>query len=150
MKVLLAGIGGVGEAIARLASMHGIPWLEQMILADYNEKRAASVAEAIGDARFVPAGLDAGDRTAVVALGSRYGVDLVMNACSPQFNMPLFDAAFELGVTYIDMAMSLSEPHPEASYEKTGVKLGDLQFAVANSRKSYPRAQPRNGATGCA
>ena len=30
-----------------------------------------------------------------------------------------------------DRAMSLSKPHPDAPYEKTGVKLGDEQFAVA-------------------
>ena len=29
------------------------------------------------------------------------------------------------------MAMSLSQPHPEAPYEKVGVKLGDEQFAKA-------------------
>ena len=29
------------------------------------------------------------------------------------------------------MAMSLSKPHPEAPYEKVGVKLGDEQFAQA-------------------
>ena len=30
------------------------------------------------------------------------------------------------------MAMSLSKPHPDAPYSKTGVKLGDEQFAVAS------------------
>ncbi len=30
------------------------------------------------------------------------------------------------------MAMSLSKPHPDAPYEKTGVKLGDEQFAQAD------------------
>ena len=43
--------------------------------------------------------------------------------------MPIFDACFEAGVTYLDMAMTLSEPHPERPYEETGVKLGDYQFA---------------------
>jgi saccharopine dehydrogenase (NAD+, L-lysine-forming) len=34
-------------------------------------------------------------------------------------------------VTYMDMAMSLSHPHPEEPYSKTGVKLGDEQFELS-------------------
>ena len=43
-----------------------------------------------------------------------------MNAVDPVFNMPIFDGAFAAGADYLDMAMSLSQPHPEAPYEKTG------------------------------
>ena len=38
MKVLLVGTGTVGEAIARLS--RGRPWLEKMVLADYNLERS--------------------------------------------------------------------------------------------------------------
>ena len=55
-----------------------------------------------------------------------------MNAVDPVFNMSIFDGAFQAGADYLDMAMSLSKPHPDAPYEKTGVKLGDEQFAVAD------------------
>ena len=34
--------------------------------------------------------------------------------------MPIFDGAFAAGADYLDMAMSLSKPHPDAPYEKTG------------------------------
>ena len=44
MKVLLIGVGGVGEAIAVLAQ--GRPWLEKMVLADFNLQRARAVATA--------------------------------------------------------------------------------------------------------
>ena len=44
--------------------------------------------------------------------------------------MSIFDGAFAAGADYLDMAMSLSKPHPESPYEQTGVKLGDEQFAV--------------------
>jgi saccharopine dehydrogenase (NAD+, L-lysine forming) len=47
--------------------------------------------------------------------------------------IPIFDAAFETGTTYLDMAMSLSHPHPERPHEETGVKLGDEQFAKAEA-----------------
>jgi saccharopine dehydrogenase (NAD+, L-lysine-forming) len=41
MKVLLVGVGGVGEAIAVIAAKR--PWLELMVLADYNKARAEEV-----------------------------------------------------------------------------------------------------------
>jgi len=45
--------------------------------------------------------------------------------------MPVFRAAFSAGVTYLDMAMSLSHPHPQDPYRLPGVKLGDEQFAMS-------------------
>ncbi len=59
------------------------------------------------------------------------GADAVLNSVDPVFNVPIFDACFEAGVTYLDMAMTLSEPHPTNPYEETGVKLGDYQFERA-------------------
>ena len=47
--------------------------------------------------------------------------------------MPIFDGAFAAGADYLDMAMSLSHPDPDAPYERTGVKLGDEQFARADA-----------------
>jgi saccharopine dehydrogenase (NAD+, L-lysine-forming) len=54
-----------------------------------------------------------------------------MNACDPRFNPQIFDAAFDAKINYMDMAMHLSHPHPTDPFHKTGVKLGDEQFAVA-------------------
>src|SRR5688500_9679306 len=54
-----------------------------------------------------------------------------MNAVDPRFVMPIFEGAFAAGADYLDMAMSLSRPHPEAPYSECGVKLGDEQFAQA-------------------
>ena len=61
-------------------------------------------------------------------LARKYKVDLIMNACDPSFNVPIFEAAYSYGCTYMDMAMTLSEPHPEDPFHKTGIKLGDYQF----------------------
>ena len=59
------------------------------------------------------------------------GVDAILNACDPRFNPPIFQAAFDAGCTYLDMAMTLSERHPERPYELPGVLLGEAQFAEA-------------------
>ena len=130
MKVLLVGVGTVGEAIARLSA--GRPWLERMVLADYRLERAQLVQAIVGDAASHPAvQVDASDRAQLVELIGAHDVDLVMNAVDPSFVMPIFDAALEAGVDYMDMAMSLSEPHPETPHTTPGVKLGDRQFERA-------------------
>ena len=64
------------------------------------------------------------------ALARAYGVDLVMNAVDPRFLMPVFQGALAAGVDYMDMALSLSTPHPTDPYALPGVKLGDDQFAM--------------------
>ena len=75
--------------------------------------------------------LDASDETAVEELLRAKRCDVLVNAVDPRFVMPLFNGALHAGVTYLDMAMSLSHPHPERPYAETGVKLGDEQFALA-------------------
>jgi len=127
VRVLLIGVGGVGESIAVIARDR--PWLERMVLTDYDEGRAASVAAKVGGGeRFPTARIDASDRDQIVALAREHDVDVVMNAVDPVFDEAIFDAAFDATATYIDMAMSLSKRHPTDPYAKTGVKLGDYQF----------------------
>ena len=68
-------------------------------------------------------------------LAKKYGVDLIMNAVDPLYNQQIFDAAFNVGAHYMDMAMTLSTPHPTEPYTKPGVKLGDYQFERAKAWK---------------
>ncbi|MEV7242093.1 saccharopine dehydrogenase C-terminal domain-containing protein [Streptomyces sp. NPDC093248] len=131
MRVLLVGAGGVGTAITRIAARR--PFLDLMVVADYDPARAGAAVAALGGAgdRFVAEQVDAGDEAGVAALLARHGCDVLLNATDPRFVMPLFRAARAAGATYLDMAMSLSRPHPERPYEECGVKLGDEQFALA-------------------
>lgn len=130
MRVLLVGTGGVGEAIAAIAKPR--PWLEMMVLADYNVRRAEEVQKKLGDAnRFPVEFIDASKQADIEALARKHRVDLIMNAVDPVFNKQIFDAAYNVGVKYMDMAMTLSEPHPTDPFHQTGVKLGDYQFEKA-------------------
>ena len=130
MKVLLIGVGGVGEAIAITAQPR--PWMQQLVLADYNLKRAKEVQKKLGSRkRFPVEQVDAGDKKQIVALAIKYGVDLIMNAVDPVFNEKIFDAAYTYGCHYMDMAATLSHPHPTDPYRQCGVKLGDYQFERA-------------------
>ena len=130
MRVLLVGVGTVGEAIARLTAERD--FCTFMVLADRDEARAAAVAAAIGRPdRFVASGIDAGDSAAIAEMARRHRVDLILNSVDPTFVMPIFEAALRAGVDYMDMATSLSVPHPERPFEVPGVKLAEDQFARA-------------------
>jgi saccharopine dehydrogenase-like NADP-dependent oxidoreductase len=130
MKVLLVGVGGVGEAIAAIAKPR--EWMELMVLADYNVKRAEEVQKKMGDAnRFPVEFVDASSQKNIEELAKKYQVDLIMNSVDPIFNKQIFDAAYNVGAKYMDMAMTLSEPHPTDPFNKPGVKLGDYQFEKA-------------------
>ena len=135
MRILLVGAGGVGNAIAKIAARRD--FFELLVVSDYDLARAQSTVEWIEqkhgpqDGRFVAARIDASDPSAVEALAREYGATHVMNAVEPKFVPTVFTGALAAGADYLDMAMSLSEPHPSNPLEETGVKLGDDQFAQA-------------------
>lgn len=131
MKILMVGTGGVGEAAAIIASKRDPKgqWLDLMVLSDYNLERAEAVSKKIADVRFPAEKVNARNKDEVKALIEKHQVDLIFNACDPTFNDNLFDAAYECGIQYVDMALSMSIPHPTEPYHKTNVIMGDYQFA---------------------
>jgi saccharopine dehydrogenase (NAD+, L-lysine forming) len=130
MRLLILGGGGVGSAAALIAARRS--FLSAVIVADYDLGRAERAAAATGDTRFTAARLDASDQAAIQALLAEQGIDAVLGATDPRFTMPIFRAALTAKVHYLDMAMSLSRPHETDPFTKTGRKLGDEQFALAD------------------
>ena len=139
MRVLLVGAGGVGTAITKIAGRR--PFFEHMVVADYDLSRAEAAVAALGEAgtRFSAARIDASDQAAVTALLAEQHCDVLVNATDPRFVMPLFQASLAAGANYLDMAMSLSHPHPEQPHELCGVKLGDAQFEQAGAWEKAER-----------
>jgi saccharopine dehydrogenase (NAD+, L-lysine forming) len=128
MKVLVVGAGGVGAAFAAIAQRRET--FTQVVMADVALERAQAVARRLGEPdRFSAERVDASSEKDLVELIGRVGPDAVLNACDPRFNEPIFAACFQARVTYLDMAMTLSHPHPDRPYELTGEMLGDKQFA---------------------
>jgi len=125
VRILLVGAGGVGAAFGSVVARRG--FFEHMLIADYDVARAEKAAAV--DDRFAAARVDASDPDSVAELVREHRITHVLNAVDPRFVMPIFDGAFQGGADYLDMAMSLSKPHPDAPYEKTGVLLGEEQFA---------------------
>jgi saccharopine dehydrogenase (NAD+, L-lysine forming) len=117
MRVLVVGTGGVGGAVAAIAARRD--FFERIVFADLDPARAEAVRAR--DERFGAAQLDASDATAIVELARAEQADVILNATDPRFNPAIFQAAFDAGCTYLDMAMTLSVPG--------GEKLGDAQFA---------------------
>ena len=133
MKVLLIGVGGVGESAAAIIKKAdpNSEWMEKMILSDYDVAKAQKLSQKLGSDRFPAEKINARNANEIIALAKKYNVDMIMNAVDPTFNETIFDAAYEAGVNYLDCAMTLSKPHPEKPYEKTHIKLGDYQFDKA-------------------
>jgi saccharopine dehydrogenase (NAD+, L-lysine forming) len=134
MRIVLVGSGGVGDAFARIAARRD--FFEHLVVADYDRARAERTVAAVqerhtDERRFVTAQVDASDADSVADLVRDHRGTHVMNAVDPRFVMPIFNGAYAAGADYLDMAMSLSRRHPEAPYEKIGVKLGEEQFALA-------------------
>jgi saccharopine dehydrogenase-like NADP-dependent oxidoreductase len=119
VRALVVGTGGVGSAVAPIAARRD--FFERIVFSDLDPARPQTLVDRLGDDRFGAAQLDASDAAAIAALARTERCDVILNAADPRFNPPIFEAAFEAGCTYLDMAMTLSD--------REGTKLGDLQFA---------------------
>ena len=137
MRILIVGSGGVGSAAAKIAARRN--FFARIVVADYDPGRAEAVVSAIGDPRFGAAVVDASSSAEVAELCRLEGITHVLNAVDPRFVMPVFEGALIAGVDYLDMAMSLSRPHPRLPHEQTGVKLGDEQFDRAQEWEAAGR-----------
>src|SRR3954462_863584 len=138
MRILVVGAGGVGSAVVPIAARRG--FFERMVIADYDIGRAdAAVSRFPNDGRLIAARVDASRPEDIAALSRDHGITHVLNAGDPRFVMPIFDGAFAAGADYHDMAMSLSRSDPDAPHERTGVKLGDEQFAKAGDWEAAGR-----------
>ena len=131
----------MGGAAVRIAARRD--FFEHVVVADYDPARAEAAVAAVdgvgAPGRFSAAAVDASDEAAVVALLRSTRSDVLFNATDPRFVMPLFRAAYTAGADYLDMAMSLSVPHPTEPYSSCGVKLGEEQFDLAESWESAGR-----------
>jgi saccharopine dehydrogenase-like NADP-dependent oxidoreductase len=132
MNILVIGAGGVGASMASIAETRS--FFSSFVLADISLSRAQeAIALLDSKEKFAAAQVDARDEIAIGKLIHEHKIDIVVNACDPRLNESIFNAAFASHCNYIDMAMNLSEPHPENPYEEVGVALGNSQLAADES-----------------
>ncbi|MFM7890554.1 MAG: saccharopine dehydrogenase family protein, partial [Actinomycetota bacterium] len=128
-RILVVGAGGVGASMASIAETR--TFFDAFVLADINEQRCIDALKNLDNpARFTTAKVDASKKADIVALAKAHKIDIIVNACDPRLNDPIFEAAFEAGCTYVDMAMNLSKPHPTNPYSEVGEPLGAAQLAA--------------------
>jgi len=132
----VVGAGGVGAAMARIVETRS--FFTSFTLADISLEGAQRAVDALKApaGRFAAAQVDARKQADIVRLITETGADVVVNACDPRMNEPIFGACFEAGVHYLDMAMTLSDPHPTDPYNQVGVTLGEVQFAATEAWKA--------------
>ena len=127
MNILVIGAGGVGASMASIAETRS--FFKTFVLADISLSRAEEAIALLDDrSKFIAEQIDARDRTAISALIHKVKADVVVNACDPRMNEPIFGAAYDSRCNYIDMAMNLSAPHPTNPYEEVGEPLGKSQL----------------------
>ena len=132
MRIYIVGAGGVGSALARLLATRN--FYDHVVIADYDPARAEKAVSWISERHpdkkdhFSASTIDASSPTAITQELRDHHATWVVNAVEPGFVESIFQGAFDAGVNYLDMAMSLSSPHPTDPYNQTGVKLGDWQF----------------------
>jgi len=137
MRILLVGAGGVGDAFAKIIARRS--FYDHIVVSDYDlgraERTIASISARHGDvvaSRFTAAQIDASDAERVAAVVAERQISHVMNAVEPKFVQSIFAGALAAGADYLDMAMTLSQPHPTEPHALTGLKLGDEQFDQAD------------------
>ena len=135
MRILLVGAGGVGDAVAKIAAERN--FFEIMVVSDYDLGRAEDTVAWIAERhprevaeKFVAAKIDASNAANVAKLAIEHGITHVLNAVEPKFVPTVFSGSFTAGANYMDMAMSLSEPHETDPFHQPGIKLGDQQYAL--------------------
>jgi saccharopine dehydrogenase-like NADP-dependent oxidoreductase len=132
MRIYIIGAGGVGNALARILARRS--FFDHVTIADFDPVRAETAVDWIEKHhpniahRFSASVIDASSPTSVTQELRDHDATWVVNAVEPGFVESIFQGAFDAGANYLDMAMSLSSPHPTDPYTRTGVKLGDWQF----------------------
>ena len=96
MRILVVGAGGVGASIASIAEERD--FFDRCVIADVSQERAQKAIDALDDpSRFTAAKVDARDRRRSSTWLQAEKIDVVVNACDPRLNPPIFEAAFEAG-----------------------------------------------------
>ena len=134
MRILLIGAGGVGDAIVKIAAERN--FFEKMIVSDYSLERAQKTVDWVKkwhpaeiSNKFEAAQIDASDSGLVADLALKHAATHILNAVEPKFVQSVFQASLTAGANYMDMALSLSHPHPEDPFNKPAEKLGDWQYS---------------------
>ncbi len=100
MKVLIVGCGEQGATIARyLIEKRDV---EEVRLADIDLKRADTLAKSLKSSKVSSYRVDAGNVKEMLKVAE--GVDIIVNAVLPRFDLLIMEVALKSKANYVDMA----------------------------------------------
>lgn len=114
MKILIIGSGKQGSDMAKY--LVGCSDVTEIKLTDIDRERAEETAASIKSDKISAGQIDASKKEEIVKAAK--GVDIVVNAVIPLFNITIMEGALEAGANYVDLA---SGP----PYENIDMQLGE-------------------------
>jgi len=99
-KILIVGCGAQGKAIANYLAK--LPEVNEIRVSDVNLNACKRFVERLKSDKVSAYKVDAGRVDEITSLAK--GVDIVVNAVVPKFNLNILDAALKVGTHYIDLA----------------------------------------------
>ncbi len=100
MKVLIIGCGEQGAGIAKYLVRKGD--IDVIRLADIDLKKANSLTKGLKSSKVSAHRVDAGDIEEILKVAE--GVDVIVNAVIPRYNLSIMEAALRSNANYVDMA----------------------------------------------
>lgn len=104
MKAMVLGTGAVGSVTAEILA--NAEEFDKVILADLNLERARRAEKKISRDKVVVQKVDASDTESMIK--SFKGIDIVLNAVIPRFNMNIMKACLKAKANYSDMAWDVA------------------------------------------
>ena len=100
MRICVLGAGAQGSVIARILAED--PEIDKVLLGDINTQLLQRVAKKIGSSKLLTERVDAGNSDDLAK--ALKGTDVVVNATTWKYNLPIFHSALKHGAHYIDLA----------------------------------------------
>jgi len=110
MKILVVGYGAQGSVIC--TELVKSPEVSEVICAGRNLEKAKRFANWLKSEKLSPRRVDASNPDELLKVAE--GVDVVVNAALPRFNLKIMDAALKSGAHYLDLALGSPPPFEEA------------------------------------
>ncbi len=100
MKISVIGAGVQGSAIAFFLAKN--PEVSEIVCSDISLDRVKRLAQRLGSSKISANSADASDVSSLAKAVK--GVDVVINAALPRYNLGIMDTALKSGAHYVDLA----------------------------------------------
>jgi saccharopine dehydrogenase-like NADP-dependent oxidoreductase len=132
-KVLIVGCGAQGKVIS--TNMARAPEVQQIKLSDVSLEICKQHAVWLRSDKVSTHQIDASNTEGTVSLAK--GVDVVVNAVIPEFNLSLMDAALKSGAHYVDLAFGPPYENLEKELERSS-KFEDAGLTAITGHGTSP------------